>query len=365
MRRKAYGQAYAVRRTAGARRSTPTLGSKGTTTATAMTLDPIRLRFAARQVTDDHRNPRETFWEAIRSENESGKTIAELEGKLTREFGPALRTVLVRHLAEPLRSVSDDLLLDRFYDFDRFFFRMLDDPKSEARWAVGQAFEALVRLSEQRLQLIQSSPALRAAQDRLAAASRVSFSARIAGYSSLNLDLSVAALSSLVEVFDRDFDSFRVFLEAFIPQAFEHVFWEDEANRVEITVQIPPSYQKAFAEAPAGRREESERPSVAPVISARAPEESASRSASRERAEWVWRLANGSLLVPLLLALAVMYFGISMLNELRGAQSDAMKPILEHQLKLLEEDRRRMSKEPAAAAPPPAAVASTAASGSR
>jgi hypothetical protein len=50
-----------------------------------------------------------------------------------------------------------------------------------------------------------------------------------------------------------------------------------------------------------------------------------------------------------------MYEGMSILKEIRASQYDAMKPILEHQLKLLEEDRRRLFKEPVAAQAPSSA----------
>ena len=69
----------------------------------------------------------------------------------------------------------------------------------------------------------------------------------------------------------------------------------------------------------------------------------AAPSAARERAEWIWRLANGSLLIPVLIALAVMFYGMRLLFEIRSSQFNALQPILQHQLELLKEDRLRMA----------------------
>jgi hypothetical protein len=73
-----------------------------------------------------------------------------------------------------------------------------------------------------------------------------------------------------------------------------------------------------------------------------APSTESRLSDAARKAEWVWRLANGSLLVPVILALIVLYFGIKELSSFRNAQYEALKPILEHHMLLLKEDRERM-----------------------
>ena len=247
-----------------------------------------------------------------------------------------------------MRQIEHTLYRGEFRDLEHFLFRFLEGPRSEKSWDQAQVLDAFTRLLEQRQQIFRESPALQRVQERVAAASSVTFSVRLAGYSSLNLDLSLGSIKSVAEAFENDFDSFRIFLEAFVPQAFARVFWEENANRLDFFVQIPASYEQAFIV----------KPDQTPVsISETTSVVSASPSApARERAEWLWRLANGSLLIPLLLALVVMYFGMSALKEIMGSQNEALKPILEHQLKLLEEDRHRLFKEPPSAAVPSSAT---------
>jgi hypothetical protein len=303
-----------------------------------MKLEPIHLRLIPREPVGAE-SPREAFWRSVHQDNNRDTSISELEGKLRREFGRALRQLLVQEIAEPLRQFDRNLYRGEFRDLEHFFFRFFDRPNSEKYWDSGQALDTLARLMDQRQQIVRESPALRRIQERLAAASSVAFAIRLAGYSSLSLDLSVGSLKSVAEAFDHDFESFRVFLEAFVPQAYAEVFGDAEADRLSFEVQVPPTYEQAFSEPPSAPAP----PAQSAVGQPSAPAPPA--PSARDRAEWLWRLANGSLLVPFLLALVVMYYGLSLLRDFKDMQGDALKPILDHQLKLLEEDRRRMFSE--------------------
>lgn len=306
-----------------------------------MEREPIRIRLTPRHSSRDTLNPRVAFWQAVRQGDAEDGEIGFNEGKLCREFGNELRQVLLRHISEPLRTVEKDLFRGEFRDLERFLFRFFDGPISEKSWDRAQVLDAFTRLLDQRQRFFRESPGLNRLQERIAAAANIVFTTRIAGYSSLNLDLSVGSLKSVAEAFDNDFDSFRVFLEAFVPQAFDHVFSSDYADRLDFSVQVPSSYEAAFHASVALPQTPQAVMAVAPAV-----QPVPATTPAREKAEWLWRLANGSLLVPLLLALAVMYQGMSMLKEIRGTQYEALKPVLDHQLKLLEEDRRRLFKEP-------------------
>jgi hypothetical protein len=220
-------------------------------------------------------------------------------------------------------------------------YRFLDGPTSD-RYAVG---EALSRILEQRQQLLRDNVDLRRVQERIAATAGIVFSCRIVRYSSLNLDLAAGSFNDIAKAFENDFDSFRVFLEAFIPVAFAEVFSEESADRLTFSAAIPASAEQAF-------RAAIQIPSP-PIVATPAPPLPTTQSTdARARAEWLWRLANGSLLVPLLLALVVMYQGLRMLNDIRGTQFEAIRPVLEHQLRLLEEDRHRLLRDSASATRP-------------
>lgn len=317
-----------------------------------MPSDAIRIRIMPREPVPAQRDPREAFWAAARPESESNQTIAGSEAKLRREFGIELRRGLLRELAEPLHTLDSELFPSSLRDFEHWMFRFMDGPSSDRAYRY-QFVEAFSRLLEQRQQVLRESPSLRSAQERLAAAAGITFSTRIVGYSSLNLEVSTGSIKQLAKAFENDFDSFRVFLEAFVPVAFAGVFTEENADKLDFAVTIPASAEQAFRAAAI----DTQGSQVAASATLSAPLPAAgSPSTTRERAEWLWRLANGSLLVPVLLALLVLYQGMKMLSDIRATQYEALKPVLEHQLKLLEEDRHRLSRD---ATPPSQAPAPT------
>lgn len=279
-------------------------------------------------------DPRASFWATIQGKRVPDAELIKLEARLVRGFGPAVRRALLNELSEPLRTLDSELVRP-FRHSDEMLLSFLH------RRGDGDAYpfmEAVSRLSEQRQQAIRESPELRDAQERLAAAATVMFATRIGPYTSLNLDLSVSSIPQLAKAFGGEFESFRVFLDAFVPVVFVPLFSQDATDRLEYSVRIPDTVKQHFRSGTAA--------SAMPAAqSASVPQPAVSNPGARERAEWLWRLANGSLIVPVLLALFVMYQGLKMLSDIRGTQYEAMRPILEHQLKLLEEDRQRLLRD--------------------
>ena len=268
-----------------------------------------------------------------------------LEGRLCREFGPALRRLLIDHLSGPLREADRIFFHGEFRDLEHFLFRYFDGQSKEMDWKRGQAIETVARLFEQRQQFFNESPGLKATNEKVAAASPITFVVRLSGYSSIDLDLSVGSIKNVADVFDKDFDSFRIFLEAFVPQAYTRVFGSSDAHPLDCEVKIPNSFAQAFSAAATPTPPSSAAP---PDLQPGEP----SPTGAREKAEWLWRLANGSLLVPVALSLVVLYLGMSMLHDIGKSQHEMMAPIFEHQMRLLEEDRRRLVRETAPTVPP-------------
>lgn len=322
-------------------------------------VDAIRIRATAREGASEKRNPREAFWAPLRNSEkflslEFPHQISRLEAALCQEFGGELRSALLRQLREGLHSLDSDFYPGGMRDFERFFFRYMDFPKDEAfRYQFAEAF---TRYLEYRQEMWRENTALRKTQEQLAAAAGIFFSTRISGYASLGFDLSVGSFSQLAKAFDGDFDSFRVFLEAFVPVAFGEVFDPEFAASLDFTVSVPSSVEQAFDAAAAA-------PIAAQPATAAPAAVAAHSSAARERAEWLWRLANGSLLIPVIIALFVMFYGAQLLLDIRNSQNEALQPILQHQLELLREDRLRIgvpapqnSTRPTGAAEQPAAT---------
>jgi hypothetical protein len=203
-----------------------------------------------------------------------------------------------------------------------------------------QVAEILSKYADFRKFLIDSIAEYKTAIRRLSHASRVLFRVEIAGYSSLDLAVYTAPIQSLAAAFESDFDSFRVFLDIFVPSSFSSIYGSQVADKLEYAIDIPEDFKTAFR---ARKRIEREPESAATTHASPAPTSPTSSDTARWRAEWLWRLANGSLLVPVILALVVLYFALKDVGGLRELQQEGVESILTHQRKLLEEDRRRLN----------------------
>lgn len=291
--------------------------------------DRIKIIVNVREQSEEWPDRRSRFWRSLLTAEqiEEASGLASLEGMLCNRLGGALieqlRGKLIDSIAEPQRALmapTERLL-------ERWFFEYRRKVRPEQEWSAPFPLEAL--LSTQR-EGFANHPIIRQQLSKLAALSSVSASVVIDGYSSIQLGLSMEPINKIAEIFDNDFDSFRVFLEAFVPVSIDAVLPVSVLDEIDCSVHLPDSIKNKF---------ETKQPSliVQPTTTALPLQ-----AAAREKAEWLWRLANGSLLVPVLLALAVAYFGVQILLDINYRSNEMMKPILEHHLKLLEEDRKRI-----------------------
>jgi hypothetical protein len=238
-------------------------------------------------------------------------SIDQLEYKVYAELGAALKAHLINHTQQEIVAVKKDFL-----------------KREEAK--DGQNLAAV------------SSAEMRdydALREKRRVAASVIVGVKIESYSSLNLALLFGGAEQLAHIFDSNFDLFRVFLDAYIPIAFADVFGEEFAGRMRYNVDVPQAMEDMFYLTPPIIQNSSGQPnadSTAPVV--------APNSKVLDKAQWAWRLANYSLLVPFLLALFVMYYAVQELSSVRNAQVEALKPILEHQINLLKEDRERFNR---------------------
>lgn len=294
---------------------------------------PLKIRIAelAPFPEGERENMRTAFWRPLRSTDEfEGQSIPQLESKLRREFG---RT-LARHMLGGIRRGLSEM--DRAARGDEPLWHFFDFPLRRKEPYLDEAAAAYSRYLDFRQQLISDNSAYSDAIRRVGDASSVLFSVTLRGYTSLNLDVEISPLHKLASAFESDFDSFRVFLDVFVPQTFADIFTQDFADSFSYSIDVPQDFKQTFLATP-----QHTVPPKTVAATAAAPTETKS-SDSQERAIWLWRLANGSLVVPVVLALIVLYFGWQEMSSLREAQQKALESALDHQLKLLEEDRQRL-----------------------
>jgi len=307
----------------------------------------IRIRISAREElqTSMQLSPRDAFWKALRSKDESysERTIASLESQLCQQFGDQLRYAMVEGIKRSLRDVEQAAYgseLAQVVDEIRHSMHYWHRHK-EPEWPY-YSLEPFGRLIEFRQQFLRDFPEVRASLEQLLALSQINFSTRIQSYGSLEIGITPSSIRKLAEAFSNEFETFVVLLDAFVPKAFGGVFTNQFAEVMTYQITVPTPFREAFTVV--GDSAKDELPPTHPQIvpDSSPPSSDSKLSDAARKAEWVWRLANGSLLVPVILALVVLYFGMKELSAFRNTQYEALKPILEHHMLLLKEDRERM-----------------------
>ena len=294
----------------------------------------IHVKVSTREGIRERDTKRDSFWLPFQKRMES--SIPKLEGALIRNYGTLLRNNLVREIERSVRELRKSVFPFSDEYFERYLFEFVRFPNESKDYNYYYNIFRNIEISQEKLlQNEEFKKALR----RLDAATRVFFSTRIVGYASLNFDILTGSFSELVKVFDGNFDAFRVFLDAFIPISFGNVFDPDISDDLEFSISISPEFEKAFNAAVQTKIDEKK----TIILNEKEKSTILTKSASREKAEYIWRIANGSLLLPVLLTFLVLYYGLQLLSDIRKSHEEMLKPILQHQIELLKEDRLRMS----------------------
>jgi hypothetical protein len=287
----------------------------------------VRVRIKVTRRRDDTRavNDRlaDTFWQPLRELDSDFAEVqtSELEGRLLHEFGGKLKNALIDTFDRAL-SHEDALLRNVEYFMRR-------GPRDGFA-----ASEFLAGVAEARSRAFESSPALHDAREKRVLAPRTWFIVRDVHYSSLLFGLDIGPVETLATIFDNNFEAFQMFLAAYVPSAFGETFDGRFADQHAFEISAVDLSGRFAVPAP-----QVERPAVG------TKPEPTTGSRQQQQAEWLWKLANGSLLVPFLIALIVMLYAVRELARIRDQERDAMRPIIEHQLELLKEDRLRLKRE--------------------
>lgn len=151
------------------------------------------------------------------------------------------------------------------------------------------------------------------AQRKAALAAGLVVRARILGYSSLDLGVSIEPIKNLVELFDGNFEYFSAFLSTYIPAAFQASLgsygvyfgsWDDVGAQLDFAIGNPAVIAADFTSA---NRSHTDRTRAA--------------QGAIDKARWLWILSNTSLVVPTVLAAWYLY-GVSKELEVRQRSVD-------------------------------------------
>lgn len=273
---------------------------------------------------------REAFWNQDEKNKDSTEAnIEAFENGLRNEFGQNLRQKLIYSFQQALSGDDEMSHRDLAYEFFHYL-RNSERPES---------YEKLLSI----LPLFQrqiDTPGFKKAYDRYILATQMHFRTEIIGYSSLEIGLLISSVEKASKLFDGEYDTFLGFLEAYVPQAFSNStpFDSTMCHEMKFEYETSPEFKMNFS-SHQQQKDGAQLPVVASQPMTRIDQ-------AEQRLDRLYKIINGTLLVPVAVSLVVIYLGFKMYTDIATTQSQMMKPIIEHQLKLLEEDRKRMLDKP-------------------
>lgn len=252
----------------------------------------VIVRYRSDQDSSSDRNPAERFWSGIRERDQGeNRSIRDLEAKLEKSFPEHLK----RRLIDQVRR------------------QFIDEPWH--RHFVGEFYPEIGRefakeISRNRAERVDRIEGL---------VSKISFRVKTTGYSSLKLMVEAAPSDAICELLG-GIDALELFLEAAMPYCFDQTYDNDVAEMFtfDVTTQEEKKPQIKHSEEP-------------PV--------DGSNSKRNEKLEKIWKIANFSLVLPVLLLVYIFLQGLHQLAEIRSNDTQ----LLELQMKMLQTDADRIS----------------------
>jgi len=165
---------------------------------------------------------------------------------------------------------------------------------------------------------------------RIPGLEQIFFETHIDGYQSLEISVGIAGLQQLANVFDGNFELFLMFLNAYVPDAFNDTLYRWDI-RDKFRYEVVPDKETNLAFDRIGRDSST-------IVG-----EAGDSSAVGARARLAWIVANTSFVVPVILALVVLFVVYRSLDEERDLLSERMDAILARQDAIIELQNKRVA----------------------
>jgi hypothetical protein len=255
-------------------------------------------------------NPRDAFWQPLKGRLRLQELSTDaLEGHILRELNISMMEALTNHWLPP------EVQHDKKSSSDK---ESVSNPQRESRSLLDR-----LRLGSKKPETPYASNL-----EKAAIASKIVVKTEIGYYSSLGLLMWLEPIKEVARLFEGNFDYFQVFLGAYIPIAFAQAVGDEAfADGMQYQVEVPASLRNQFSEMHAGG----------------SGAEGAAHGPSTQmgKANWAWIISNTSLVVPVLLAAAILYVAFTKLNEWAGSERKAFERVIEFQAQAISEDRER------------------------
>lgn len=264
----------------------------------------LRIRISINN-SDESSISRESFWKLINSRAEKNENIpTNLEYVFRNNFPKQLKEDLQEKFRDELREFEKNYEIDLKRPYLDEIFHFAFREKYE-RLYFNDFINGIAKLQELKNEYFKENKEYQELLNKNLLASQIDFGVSNISYSSLGFDLSVEPIEKVIKLFDNNFEYFCLFLSAYIPESFLSSLSIYNGNDLTVSASIdsPNRLKSKF--------EKSEKISHHPQHI----QVNGNPTSKWDKAKWIWSLANGTLLIPVILALIILYIAFNKFED--------------------------------------------------
>ncbi len=280
----------------------------------------IKIRIAPIEKTKESLNSKESFWRFISERTNKESNVSEnLEYVFKRNFSKELKNNLKQKFRNELRDFERDYRIDfKSPYFDEIFHHYFRRFEEQEKIHLDDFINSISKLQELKNDYFKDNKEYQKLLTKSLIASQIDFGVKNISYSSIGFDLSIEPFDKVLEVFDNNFELFRIFLDQYIPKSFiSSISVYNDSLPLNVNIEYSNSFKDSF----------NKKPNESKNVETESRNNNQNPTGKWDKAKWVWSLANGSLVIPVILALLILYFAFNKIESVNNIRQDNFEKI--------------------------------------
>jgi hypothetical protein len=255
----------------------------------------VRVRIVPTDVSDRELNSSNSFWRFISERIEKESNYPErLEYNFKKNFSRELKQKLRNKFQNELREFERNYAVDFRSPFlDEYFHRYIRKSEKNERVYFDDFVNGLAKLQELKNNYLKDNKEYQELLTKNIIATQIEFGIGNIQYASLGFDLIVEPFEKAAQIFDNNYELFRIFLDQYIPESFlSSLSVYNDNLPISVSIDYPAEFRNEF-----------ERLNIDNTQMATSNGNRNKMNTKLDKAKWAWTLTNTSLVVPVILAL--------------------------------------------------------------
>ena len=279
----------------------------------------IKIRIIPTDYSDKPLNSKKSFWSYVSHKTEKESNFPEkLEYTFKKKFARELKQKLKNKFQKELRDFENNYNINIHSPYlEEYFHYLFRKGDIEEKYHFDDFVNGIAKLQELKNNYFKDNTEYQKLLNKNILATQIDFGVNNISYSSLGFDLNIEPFEKAIELFDNNFELFRIFLDQYIPETFLSSLSINNDNLpITTSIDFPQTFKDEFER---------------PLSNEKTPDfnqkDKQKITNKWDKAKWIWSLTNGSLVVPVILALLILYITFNKIESVFKIRQENYKEI--------------------------------------